>query len=93
MRASKFYLYQVTTGNLSRVINSIGQYEMMIENLKKSEETKKKDEKYEGNPEIEKQIEEYEKEVKELEIKERIYIMVKEDLDKKFFSKYYKKIK
>lgn len=90
MKSKHFYTFQVVTGNLARIINSIGQYEMMLESLEKGEEQKKVASKsYTVDADVQLKISEIKSEVAILEESKRVYITIKNKIEDKYFSKYY----
>jgi len=80
MLQNKFYTYQVTTGNIARIVNSLGHYNMMIENIEKSDKI---------TDDMKKQLEEFRNAVKELEARQEMFIKVRDEIEHKTFKKYY----
>lgn len=80
MRQGEFYFYQVVTGNLSRTITHAEEYRMLIESYKKTNLDDA------GKEELVK----LEMELEAIQKKRDVYLKIKEELDNKIFSRYFK---
>lgn len=81
-----FYRYQVATGNLARIINAIGEYDMRIEAIEGGRKLElEKDENFELSEDKQKELDIYQERMESLKEKERVYVEVKEGIDYKLF--------
>ena len=89
MRQKHFYLYQVATGNIARIVNNIGQYEMKLDFLKKTEEEKlKEDKKHKTDKVVKSDMDTIKIELIKLEELKDMYVRAKDDVITKYFKKY-----
>lgn len=80
MKQGDFYFYQVVTGNLSRIITHAEEYKMLIESYKKTNLDEA------GKEELVR----LEIELQAIENKKDVYLKIKEELDNKYFGKYFR---